>query len=285
MEVIMKKCISMMLFALALSTVAMAQTDADGCKDHPLFTRMENFYISDCSENYNELVLRSSATTTETKEGNLFYYYYRFNFDAGVKMKSPLQIIKNYENAVVNNGGRLVYRNINGLEADIEATLYLSTKEKEYWIQLSKFAGNGIEAEAFALNVLEMESMKQEVVASEMFEKINKDGFIALYINFETGKSEIKPESQPIIDQLAEMLKQNPTLKISIAGHTDNVGGENINQPLSESRAKSVMDALISKGIDASRLISKGWGQTKPIGDNTTEEGRAKNRRVEISKQ
>jgi outer membrane protein OmpA-like peptidoglycan-associated protein len=73
-----------------------------------------------------------------------------------------------------------------------------------------------------------------------MFEAINKDGLIALYINFETGKSSIKPESEPIILQIAEMLKQNPNLNVSIEGHTDNVGNETSNQTLSESRAKSV---------------------------------------------
>jgi OOP family OmpA-OmpF porin len=273
------------MFVFALAIFAYSQNNADGCKDHELLTRLENFNISDCSENYNELQLRTSASKTETKEGNLFYYYYRFNFDAGVKMKSPLQIVKNYENAVVKNGGQLVYKNTNGSDGDIEATLYLSTKGKEYWIQLTRFAGNGIEVEAFGLNILEIESMKQEVVASEMFEKINKEGFIALYINFETGKSAIKPESQPIVDQLSAMLKQNPTLKINIEGHTDNVGGDIANQQLSESRAQSVMNALISKSIEVSRLKSKGWGQSKPITDNNTEEGRAKNRRVEISKQ
>lgn len=80
------------------------------------------------------------------------------------------------------------------------------------------------------------------------------------------------------------MLKQNPDLKISIEGHTDNVGAVTSNQTLSESRAKSVMTALVSKEIAASRLKSKGWGQTKPIADNNTDEGKAKNRRVEIVK-
>ena len=262
----------------------LAQEDAAGCKDHPLLTRLENFYISDCAENYNELQLRTSSSKTETKEGNLFHLYYRYNFDSGVKAKSPLQIIKNYEIAITKNGGKMVYKNSNGMDAPIEATYYLSTKEKEYWVQLTSFAGNGIEVEAYGINILEMEAMKQEVAASEMFEAINKDGFIALYINFETGKSEIKPESAPIIEQIAEMLKQNPDLKISIEGHTDNVGAATSNQTLSESRAKSVMTALVSKEIAASRLKSKGWGQTKPIADNNTDEGKAKNRRVEIVK-
>jgi len=280
----MKRTFFTILLAVVLVNFTNAQNDADGCKDHQLLTRLENFYISDCSENYNELQLRTSVSKKETKEGNRFFYYYRYNFDAGVKMKSPLQIIKNYENAVVKNGGRLVYKNTNGSEGDIEATLYLSTKEKEYWIQLTSFAGNGIEVEAFGLNVLEIEVMKQEVAASKMFESIIKDGFIALYINFETGKSIIKAESTPIIEQIVEMLKQNPNLNISIEGHTDNVGTAPSNQTLSESRAKSVMNELVTKGISTTRLTFKGWGQTKPIADNNSESGRANNRRVEIVK-
>lgn len=80
------------------------------------------------------------------------------------------------------------------------------------------------------------------------------------------------------------MLKTNPTLKISIEGHTDNIGNSQSNQTLSENRAKAVMNAIISNGIDKLRLSSKGWGQTKPIDDNKTEEGKATNRRVEIVK-
>ena len=80
------------------------------------------------------------------------------------------------------------------------------------------------------------------------------------------------------------MLKSNPTLKISIEGHTDHVGNIQSNQTLSENRAKAIMNAIGSKGVDKLRLSSKGWGQTKPIDDNQTEDGKAKNRRVEIVK-
>jgi OmpA-OmpF porin, OOP family len=117
-----------------------------------------------------------------------------------------------------------------------------------------------------------------------MFETINKDGFVALYINYETGKSDIKPESQSIVDQIVEMLRQNKELKISIEGHTNNVGDNNSNQTLSENRAKAVMNALIARGIEKSRLSYKGCGSSKPIADNATEEGKAKNRRVDIVK-
>lgn len=265
-------------------TAIYAQEDDPGCKDHNLLSRVNNFYLVSCEENFNELELRLGNNKTEIKEGNLFSLNYLFNSDAGEKPKSPLQIIKNYENAIVQNGGKMIYKNSNALDADLEATYYLSTKEKEYWIKLFNFGGTPNEVERFTLYVLEMESMKQEIEASEMFEAINKDGFIALYINFETGKSDIKSESQPIVDQIVEMLKQNPDLKISVEGHTDNVGSDKSNQSLSENRAKSVMNALISGGIDKSRLSSKGWGATKPIEDNSTEEGRFENRRVEIVK-
>ena len=81
------------------------------------------------------------------------------------------------------------------------------------------------------------------------------------------------------------MLTTDPSIKISIEGHTDNVGTAAANQTLSQNRAKAVMDAIIAKGIDKARLSSKGWGQNKPVADNSTEEGRAWNRRVEIVKQ
>lgn len=272
------------LFIVFVTTIY-AQEDDPGCKDHNLLTRLNNFYLVSCEENFNELELRIDNNKTEIKEGNLFSLSYVFNSEAGEKPKSPLQIIKNYENAIVKNSGKMIYKNTNALDDDLEATYYLSTKEKEYWIKLFNFGGTPNEVERFTLYVLEMESMKQEIEASEMFEAIINDGFIALYINFETGKSDIKPESQPIVEQIVEMLKQNPDLKISVEGHTDNVGSDKSNQTLSESRAKSVMNALISGGIEKSRLSSKGWGATKPVGDNSTEDGRYKNRRVEIVKQ
>jgi OOP family OmpA-OmpF porin len=280
----MKKLFYSLLIILLTIFTSLAQQDAEGCKDHPLFTRMSNFYISQCSENYNELTIRISGEKTETKEGNLFAITYYYNYETGGKGKSPLQVIKNYENAVVNNGGKMIYKNTNVQDADLEATYHLATKEKEYWVKLANFGGTPNDVEHFTLFILEMEPMEQEIKASEMFDALNKDGSIALYINFETGKSDIKAESQPTIEQIVEMLKQNPDLKISIEGHTDNVGSDKSNQTLSENRAKSVMDALIAKGIDKSRLSSKGWGSSKPIADNNTEEGKAKNRRVEIVK-
>ncbi len=136
----------------------------------------------------------------------------------------------------------------------------------------------------YRLIVVEIEEMVQEVTASDMLDALNRDGYIALYINFDTGKFEIKPESQPTIDQIFQLMKDNPELKLSIEGHTDNVGSPSNNKVLSDNRAKAVMNAVVSSGIDASRLAAVGWGQERPIADNRAEEGRAKNRRVEIVK-
>ena len=96
------------------------------------------------------------------------------------------------------------------------------------------------------------------------------------------SKFDLKSTSYPELNYIVDILKANPSLNIIVAGHTDNVGNAANNQLLSENRAKSVMNYLIEKGIPADRLNSKGYGASKPIQSNDTEEGRAKNRRTEI---
>lgn len=101
-------------------------------------------------------------------------------------------------------------------------------------------------------------------------------------ILFETNSFKLKPSSFTEIDKVLQLLKDNPSLKIQISGHTDNVGKPEENLKLSTSRAKSVVDYLVLKGIVPTRLSSKGFGSTKPIADNKTEMGKAKNRRTEL---
>ena len=99
---------------------------------------------------------------------------------------------------------------------------------------------------------------------------------------FETAKHDIKKESYPELNRLADFLKENPKVKIEISGHTDNVGADHYNQNLSELRANEVMKYLIGKGCNKNQLTAKGYGKTKPIASNNNAEGRAKNRRVEF---
>ncbi|MDX2196438.1 MAG: OmpA family protein [Cytophagales bacterium] len=102
------------------------------------------------------------------------------------------------------------------------------------------------------------------------------------HIYFESGKATLLPESYIELDVLVELLQENPHMEILIAGHTDNKGNAKLNQKLSENRVKSVDIYLVQKGINIQRIKYKGYGMTKPIANNTTEEGRAKNRRVEF---
>ncbi len=99
---------------------------------------------------------------------------------------------------------------------------------------------------------------------------------------FDFDKSAIKPDGVKILDRLIAFLKENAEKKVDLEGHTDSVGTEQYNQGLSERRTAAVKDYLTTRGIDAGRVSSKGFGETKPIADNKTAEGRAKNRRVEI---
>jgi outer membrane protein OmpA-like peptidoglycan-associated protein len=126
--------------------------------------------------------------------------------------------------------------------------------------------------------------MAQEVSVNELVEKLNKDGFLTLYVNFDTGKATIKPDSDKTLDDAAAALKAASGLKIEVGGHTDNVGTPQANEKLSDERAKAVMAALVKRGVAANRLTAKGYGQSSPIADNRSEDGRAKNRRVELVK-
>ncbi|NBX79726.1 MAG: OmpA family protein [Flavobacteriales bacterium] len=117
------------------------------------------------------------------------------------------------------------------------------------------------------------------VIEQEIVEVL-KTAFDAL--EFETAKDIIKDESKPSLDELAEVLVKKAAWKLDITGHTDNVGDDNKNMALSKKRAESLKNYLISKGIDASRLNTFYFGETKPIADNNTPEGRKKNRRVEM---
>jgi OOP family OmpA-OmpF porin len=134
------------------------------------------------------------------------------------------------------------------------------------------------------LHIVEKQAMEQVITADAMAASIDKTGFVALDIHFATGKAEILPESQPTVAEIISLLKTRPTLRVGNEGHTDNTGSATANKTLSASRAKSVTDALVAAGIDNHRLRAAGYGQERPIADNRLEEGRAKNRRVEIVK-
>jgi OmpA-OmpF porin, OOP family len=266
-----------------LPEVITAEQDEAGCKDYPMFTRMPNFYISECRqkdfEAYPFIIGETADADHKTKTVEGKYFFIQYNLREDRPEASYLQIIRNYSNAVKKAGGKTVAEKI---EANSSYNYYTATFSKEgrnIWMSIPE-----VGQDSYQLVVVEQEAMKQEVSAKDMLTALNKDGFIALHINFDTGKSSVKPDSVPVVDQIYAMLKDNPKLKISIEGHTDNVGKPSDNKKLSEARAKAVQDALVAKGIDKNRLSFAGFGQDVPVADNRTEEGRAKNRRVELVK-
>ena len=125
-----------------------------------------------------------------------------------------------------------------------------------------------------------------EVKAVDIADALATKGFFDLYgIRFDTDKTEIKPESKGTLDEVASLLKIDRSLKLVISGHTDNVGDKARNMKLSEARAQAVVQALVTNyGIDPKRLIPKGYGDTRPVAPNTTDDNKAKNRRVELRK-
>ena len=248
--------------------------DAEGCKEHPMFpNRMPNYLISECTNNFNatEFWISPDASEIVTKEGTTTYIRYDFNAESGQQKPSVLQILRNYENAAKKIGGTTMYFNKDSATGVFKI---VKNGKEVAWVKVE--SGGNDSNDFIALTIVELELMKQEITSNDILTALNNEGRIALYINFETGKSDLKQESQAIIDQLVEMLKSNPSLKISIEGHTDNVGAPTTNKTLSENRANAVKNALITKGTDKSRLSSKGFGQDSPIADNETDDGEGK---------
>jgi outer membrane protein OmpA-like peptidoglycan-associated protein len=137
------------------------------------------------------------------------------------------------------------------------------------------------------VEILEGKAREQKMVtvsSGEMAQAISSGGRVALYgLYFDFNKADVKPESHPTLEQVARLLKESPSLKLLVVGHTDNVGSFSSNTELSHRRAASVVSALSTRfGIGKDRLTPFGVSYASPVASNKTEDGRAKNRRVEL---
>jgi OmpA-OmpF porin, OOP family len=251
--------------------------DAAGCSDHPLFTRMLNMRLVYCKTvQFDSAKFKTGKGTEAVVEGKRFEIKYQLI--AGNEYPGPLAIIRNHQQAIAKIGGTVLF------EDQRYTWLKIVKDEKEIWAQVDTAWNNG-----YMLTIIEKQAMTQEVVSSaELFQSgLNTSGHVEVPgIFFDTGKSVLKPESEAAVAEIAKLLKADPGLKVYVVGHTDNVAALDLNLKLSQARAEAVVQALVTKhGIAAGRLNGQGAGPLAPVANNGSEEGRAKNRRVELVKQ
>ena len=270
-----------LLLAVLCAPAAFAQNDKQGSKDYPGLTRMPDHYIYNYDmfqyDAYVFPVTQNGKRTEERVEGKLFKMQYLAKND--VAKPSALQIVRNYQNAVKAAGGQILDEQSGGYWRD--TTLLLKKDAKEVWIHL-KAGGPG----DYWIFIVEHAAMQQDVTmdAAAMAKDLGVGGSVALYgIYFDTGKADLKPESEPALKEIAKLLTGSPTLKVFVVGHTDMVGDAATNMKLSQARAEAVVAAVVGKhGVAAARLIAFGNGPYAPVASNKTDEGRGKNRRVEL---
>lgn len=259
--------------ALAAPNLRAQDQDAEGCKDSAIITRMPGSTIHSCD---NKEFDQKSMPISKDKDGNVTEKAVEgelHSWDYGTREGvSEIQVFRNFETALKKAGFTIDYEDSPGtITAHKGKTWYFLENSGSYYYQ----------------TIVTEKAMEQEVTAdaSSLSDELNKSGHVAVYgIQFDTGKATIQPSSETVLAEIVKLLQQNPDLKLRVEGHTDNQGNAAANQALSEKRAQAVVAWLTGKGINASRLSAKGFGATKPVADNSTEDGRAKNRRVELVK-
>ena len=267
------------LILLTSAVPALAQEDADGAKDHPVLARMAGFYLSNAEVQEFAAYEFTVGDDMKTVEGR--YWRLEYWLKDGAKNPGALAIARNYSNALVAKKGRRVYEAVDAGGGTATASMPLGDG-RMLWVETS-ISNSG---ETYSLTIIEEAAMAQqiEVTAAWLAEQLAKTGSVALEgITFDTGKAVIRPGSKPVLDQIGALLKSDAALRLEIQGHTDNVGAPTANLTLAQQRAETVKKYLVdTHAIAAARLTTAGFGDTKPVADNSTEEGRAKNRRVEL---
>ncbi len=281
---------SLLFLTGSLTTSLAIAQDKAGSRDHSLFSRYKNLYISeygiktfdryehnpvDCDPSpCKTSVVKDFTFTVEGKITEIRYV------SPGFAAISLLEALRNYEAAVKQLGGVRLTTNS---RANANHIFSIPSKKDDpksapIFLHLNMTVGD----DGFRLAVIEPAVVEQTVTAGELGKELKAKGFITLYVNFATSKSELPDDAKTTIREIAKLLEINPKLKLSVEGHTDNVGNAKDNQTLSDKRSESIVAALVTAGVNKTRLQAAGKGQTTPIADNRAEEGRAKNRRVEL---
>lgn len=270
-----------LLSLMVLAAAAWGQrADYRGYKDPEILTRMPGFVLS-TANSYKEAEfgayefrVQSRPVRRERVEGRVREWFYRVEGTAGTPV-SPLQILRNYQNAVKQMGGKVVY------EDSYRTTMVVARGGAEVWIEVDP-GSSGVN---YGLVIVEKKGMVQVVVAdaAALGSGLAATGHVEVAgILFDFNKAEVKAESAAAIAEVAKLMAAQAGLKVWVVGHTDNVGTAEGNVALSNARAAAVVAALVKLGVGAGRMGAHGAGPYAPVASNVSEEGRAKNRRVEL---
>lgn len=251
-----------------LSSPWVLAKDNPKCHDSPLLSRFPDSELQDCSHSPFDAYKMPLEKGSKALEGEHDKQYFHV-----AKGHTQLEIRRNFSNAL----------RAAGYTIEVDRGRDLVAHKDNVWLWASIYDGS------YTLDWVKEKAMQQQVVASakDLETGINATGHIvANGIFFDTDKAELKPESKPALDEIAKLLKQDGGLRIYVVGHTDNQGSLAHNMELSKARAASVVKALETQySIPAARLASYGDGPYAPVASNDGDEGRAKNRRVELVKQ
>jgi OmpA-OmpF porin, OOP family len=260
--------------------------DHPGFKDPATFTRIPGYFLAAASsfvekqfEAYLFHVTDGKKEARQSIEGHYYQYYYYFDRSRG-PVPSALQVIRNYQAAAARIGGKVLHEQVRPGSA-LRTTLLLARGGRETWAEVQSGDGS-----SYYLRIVERQAMEQQVSASAdaLQQGLAQTGHVEVPgILFDFGKAEVKPESEPALAEVAKVLAASPALELWVVGHTDYVGGAEANVTLSRARAAAVVQALVARHrVDAGRLAPFGAGPYAPVASNVGEEGRARNRRVEL---
>jgi OmpA-OmpF porin, OOP family len=265
----------LIFFGFSLTSSGQEQ-DIEGSNDHPLLSRMDNYVIDEYAEyDYDSHEFYDEKDNEYIIEGHKWIIGYTLK--EGYEPPGQLKVRKNYINAIKEIGGKILW--------DRGVYMMVTLEEKEIWIDLWVDS----DGSDYRLTIVEKTVMEQEVQADPeaLSEDLKTEGHVAIYgIYFEYDSATLQSESEPTLEVIAQILRQDHALAVYIVGHTDMTGSLEYNMELSQRRAESVVHELVNTyRISSSRLKAKGVGPLCPVASNQSEEGRQLNRRVELVEQ